>query len=388
MRSIRTLKTRSIVALAAVPFVAIGTGVAVARATGGSGPTPPPAKLDSAIRDALTAKAPAGVTARIRFTNNLIAAGALPSGAGSALLSGASGRLWASHDGVRLELQSDAGDTQIVWHAGTLSVYDASSNTVYRFTPPAHAKDGPSPSTTHEHGAPSLAQIDTALADIAGKADLTGPVPTDVAGEAAYSVRISPKHDGGLLGAAELAWDAQHGVPLRAAIYAQGDSNPVLELTATDISFGAVPASNIDIAPPAGAKVVQVSMPSGDHQGDSGPGTSGGTAPSIASPATLVGLPRTADRTVDFKGTPARVLVYGRGLGALVVVARNADTSKKGGADPLAQLPSVAIGSATGHELPTALGTVLTVRKAGVDYLVVGSLPPSAAESAARELLQ
>ena len=34
-----------------------------------------------------------------------------------------------------------------------------------------------------------------------------------------------------------------------------------------------------------------------------------------------------------------------------------------------------------------ALGTVLTVRKAGVDYLVLGSLPPPAAEAAARELL-
>jgi hypothetical protein len=386
MRSIRTLRTRSAVALAAVPFVVVGAGVAVARATDGPGPTPPPAKLDVAVRDALTAKAPAGVTARIRFSNNLIASGALPGGADSALLAGATGRLWAGSDGVRLELQSARGDTQIVWHDGRLSVYDATSNTVYRFTRPAHATS--EPSTRRQHAAPSLAQIDAVLARIATRADLAGPTPTDVAGEAAYSVRISPKHDGGLLGAAELAWDAQHGVPLRAAIYAQGDSAPVLELTATEISFGAVPASTIDVAPPADAKVVQLAVPSGDHGTEEGSGASGGTAPSVPSPATLVGLPRTADRAVDWKGSPARVLVYGRGLGALVVVARNADTSAKSGADPLAQLPSVAIGTATGHELPTALGTVLTVRKAGVDYLVLGSLPPSAAEAAARELLQ
>ena len=51
-----------------------------------------------------------------------------------------------------------------------------------------------------------------------------------------------PKDDGGLLGAAELAWDAVRGVPLRAAIYAQGSQDPVLELEATDVSYGAIPA--------------------------------------------------------------------------------------------------------------------------------------------------
>jgi outer membrane lipoprotein-sorting protein len=386
MRSIRTLRTRSVAALAAVPFVVVGAGVAVARATDGPGPVPPPAKLDVAIRDALTAQAPAGVTARIRFSNNVIASGALPDGVGSALLAGATGRLWAGSSGVRLELQSARGDTQIVAHDGTLTVYDASSNTVYRFTRPAGAKRAP---TAHrDHAAPSLARVDALLAELARRADVAGPTPTDVAGEAAYSVRISPKHDGGLLGAAELAWDARHGVPLRAAIYAQGDSTPVLELTATDIAFGAVPSSTIDVAPPAGAKVVQLAVPSGNRGAEAAPGTSGGTAPTVPSPATLVGLPRTVDRAVDWKGSPARVLVYGRGLGALVVVARTADTSAKAGAGPLAQLPSVALGTATGHELPTALGTVLTARKSGVDYLVIGSLPPSAAEAAARELLQ
>ena len=42
------------------------------------------------------------------------------------------------------------------------------------------------------------------------------------AGQPAYTVRIAPKHDGGLLGAAELAWDAARGVPLRVAVYAAG----------------------------------------------------------------------------------------------------------------------------------------------------------------------
>ena len=52
---------------------------------------------------------------------------------------------------------------------------------------------------------------------------------------------IGPKHDAGLLGSAELAWDAVRGVPLRVAVYARGNSTPVLELKATNVSYGAVP---------------------------------------------------------------------------------------------------------------------------------------------------
>ena len=60
------------------------------------------------------------------------------------------------------------------------------------------------------------------------------------AGQPSYTVRIAPKDDGGLLGAAELAWDAARGVPLRAAVYAQGTQDPVLELEATDIAYGPI----------------------------------------------------------------------------------------------------------------------------------------------------
>src|SRR5947208_5453496 len=118
-------------------------------AGGGGGLTPHPKSLDGAIHDALGSNGPAGVTARIRFTNRLFPSGALVGQAGSALMSGASGRLWATNDGRgRLELQSDAGDVQIVWNQTKATVYDASSNTVYSFALPARkqgAKDTGAP---------------------------------------------------------------------------------------------------------------------------------------------------------------------------------------------------------------------------------------------------
>src|SRR6266536_1349598 len=112
-----------------VALAAGGAAIAVA-ASGGSGPTPPPKPLAEALHDSLAGPASEGVTARIKFTNKLFPSGAITGQVGSALMSGASGRLWATNDGRgRLELQSDAGDVQVVWNDTEVTVYDASSNT-------------------------------------------------------------------------------------------------------------------------------------------------------------------------------------------------------------------------------------------------------------------
>ena len=50
------------------------------------------------------------------------------------------------------------------------------------------------------------------------------------------------------------------------------------------------------------------------------------------------------------------------------------------------RLPRINIDGATGTELATPLGTVLTFHRNGVTYVVAGSVPPVAAENAARGL--
>jgi hypothetical protein len=49
-------------------------------------------------------------------------------------------------------------------------------------------------------------------------------------------------------------------------------------------------------------------------------------------------------------------------------------------------LPRVNIDGATGQELATALGTLVAFESGGVSYIVAGSVPPVAAENAARGL--
>jgi outer membrane lipoprotein-sorting protein len=395
VKLLRTLSTRTlIVAAVAVLALAVG-GAAIAVAARSSGPTPPPKPLADAIHDALAAPEPDGITARIEFTNNLFPSGSLLGGVGSALMSGASGRLWLTNDGRgRLELQSDAGDAQIVWNPSQVTVYDASSNTVYRFDLPAKSgESGGDTATTDSKTPPTVAEIQDFLSKLAEHATVSGADPTDVAGQAAYSVSLAPKHDGGLLGSAELAWDAAQGVPLRVAIYAQGSSPPVLELKATDISYGPVSSSDVEVAPPAGAKVVDLSGAARDHatssQDQSVTGLDAVQAAvgfTVDAPDTLVGLPRKSVSLVGPADSRAALVVYGQGLGAIAVLERKAETggSQQGG--PLTSLPEVSLDGITAHELATQLGTLLEWRSGDVEHVLAGSLPPAAAEAAARAL--
>jgi outer membrane lipoprotein-sorting protein len=394
MRKLATLPTRRLWAIAvAVVLVAAG-GVGIAQAAlGGGGAKPDPKPLDVAVHDALTAPQVKGITARIKFTNGLLPSGTAVRGpAATPLLTGASGRLWLAGDGrARVELQSDNGDAQIVVNGRDLTVYDAGSNTVYQATLPEQKDQAAKPDAP-----PSVGDVKDALAKLAQTWQLSGAQPTNTAGQPSYTVHIAPKDDGGLLGAAEVAWDAARGVPLRAAIYAQGQAAPVLELKATDIGYGPIALSDLEVAPPSGAKVEHIDLGhagAGDHT-PSGTPVQGASAVAkaldfpLAAPADLAGLPRKDVRLVTFGGGKAALSTYGKGLGAILVLQRKADPAKSGGAAgrQSLELPSVNIDGATGKELATALGTVVTFQRGGVSYTVAGSVPPVAAENAARGL--
>jgi outer membrane lipoprotein-sorting protein len=399
---LRRLPTSRLLALLVAVVAALGGGTAIAMAAlGGSGAKPPAKSLAQALHDAAAGPAAQGVTARITFTNHLIDSSSLPKGS-NPLLSGATGRLWAAPDGrLRLELQSDAGDAQVTSDGKVLSIFDGTSNTIYRITLPQDA----SAKTDSGGGgaAPTVTKIQQFLDQLAKHADVSGATPDNVAGRPAYTTRITPKHDGGLIGAAELAWDAANGTPLRAAVYAANNPNPVLELTATDISFGPVDAATLAVTPPAGAKVTKVDL-SGAGQGHSG--TAGKSAKeqpsdpkqvaaqlpfSLSAPDTLVGLPRQDVRAVDLDGGKGALVTYGAGLGGIAVLEQpggNAAPAAPQSGDRHHQLslPQISINGASGEELATALGTLVRFERGGVQYTIIGSVPPAAAEAAARAL--
>jgi hypothetical protein len=383
---LRRASTRSVLFVVTAVVVLAAGGAAIAVAAGGGGPTPPAKPLDQAIHDALAATPADGVTARVTFTNKLFPSGSLVGQAASALMSGAAGRLWLTNDGRgRVELQSDAGDVQITWDTKQISIYDASSNTVYRADLPAGADAASAGPDTN--APPALAEIDSFLKTLGSRWAISGAQPTDVAGRPAYSTSVAPKHDGGLLGSLELAWDAVQGVPLRIGVYAQDGTQPVLELAVTDIAYGAVPSSDVDVPPPAGANVVDLGSGPAGAEKTSGPAVTGLDAVQAAAgfpvvaPDSLVGLPR---KDVRLVGGKTAVVLYGQGLGGILLIERKADTASSAGSSALSSLPTVSLDGLTAHELSTPLGTVLEWQSGGTSYVLAGSLPAAAAESAAR----
>ena len=396
---LRTVSTRRLLALIVGLITAIAAGTAIAIAAAGTGPVPAKRPLADAIHTAIGARQVPGITARISFTNHLIASSNIQGS--DPILTGATGRLWLSSTDhrLRLELQSANGDAQVVVGAGSFWIYDPSANTVYEGKLPANRHRT---AVRHREAMPSVTQIQRAINRIARHVNLSGAIPSDVAGHAAYTVRVSPKHDGGLLGATEMAWDAVRGIPLRFAIYARGDSSPVLELKATDISYGSVPVSDFSAAPPPNAKVVRVQTPAAAahkltrHDARRRQVVSGAAAVArrlsfrLDAPRTLVGLQRRSVTLLDWKGSPAALVTYGQNLGGIAVLEQTAQANQA--STPAGEhhrglsLPTVSIKGNTAQELDTALGTMVRFTRAGVTYTVLGSVPPVAADQAARAL--
>ncbi len=114
-RFLRTSSTRRLLGVIGGLIAVIAAGTALAFAAAGNGPVPKPKPLAVALRDALGAKQVQGISAHITFTDHLIDASSIQ-GATDPLLQGGTGRLWLSpsQHRLRLELQSDSGDAQIV----------------------------------------------------------------------------------------------------------------------------------------------------------------------------------------------------------------------------------------------------------------------------------
>jgi outer membrane lipoprotein-sorting protein len=362
MNILRRLPLSRLVLLCAL-VIGVGVSATALASALDSGPVPPAKPLALALHDALSTPSVEGVSASIRLTDRLLEGASLAGGssgqlASSPLLTGAAGRLWVSRDGrLRLELQAERGDTQIVYDGHTVTLYDAARNTLYRYTPSSTGATDTQPPDHHE--APSVAEIEEAIGRLSKHANVSGAMPTDVAGQPTYTVRVSPKEGGSLIAGAELSFDAVHGLPLRAAIYSTTASAPVIELSATEISYGPVADSVFSFTPPADAKVEEV-KPSGAHD-QSGQGT-------------------------HASGTKPHVTIHGKGLSAIAEAQGSAAQKANSGEQALEGLPKVSIDGTSASELRTALGTVLGFERAGVRYLLAGSVAPQALEAFARGL--
>jgi hypothetical protein len=283
-------------------------------------------------------------------------------------VSGADGRLWYANGRLRMEFQTDQGDTQLLLQNNRALVYDAADGTAYAAILPALGL--PQLARSGLAGASSL------VSSISGDAALSRPHPVVTGGRPAYTVRIAPTHDGGLLRSASLAVDAETGTPLRLELFGTGQTAPLLEFALSDVSYG-------DIDP----SVFRLKLPFGMHPlalRFAAPPSVGGAVP-CTGPQELAGLPlrtcREASRSTD---VPGRVLVYGTNLSSVVVLEQPGSSDPSGGLWSL--LPTVTVSGTTGRELVTGLGTVIRFVRGGVTYTVLGSMPRPVVEAVARGL--
>ena len=389
MKRLRTLPRRRVYAIVAAVALLAATGGIAQAALNGSDPKPAPKPLAAAVLDSLRAPKLQGVSARVHFTNNLFPAGTLPAGTSSPLTTGADGQLWLSSDGrFRIDLRSDAGgEAQIVSDNRQLTIYDGPSKSLYTLPIPHSLSSG-------DRGAGAsqfpLQGIQGGFGGLLRGFTISDAKPSSTAGRPTYTVRIAPRDDGGLLGAAEVAWDAEHGVPLRLAVYAQGDSNPTLELKATEVSYGPVPDAQLAATPHPDAQ--RVTIDAANLRAGGRPTNVTGVAAvqrrvdfPLAAPGEIAGLKRGTVRMFQVGAGNGAVTVYGKGLGSIVVLQGKASRSALADHTTL-RLPQVNIDGHTGTELATPLGTIVTFERDGVSYLVAGLVPPVAAEDAARDL--
>jgi hypothetical protein len=337
-------------------------------------PKPPPATtLQELTLRELAGEGPAGVTAHFRYVNSLVPTtnlvpDATSGGSPLPLVSGADGRLWYAGGRLRMEFQTDQGDTQLLLTGNHALVYDAADGTAYSAVLPTVSV--PQIARSGLEGASAL------LDSLAGDAAISQPRPGVTGGRPAYTVRIAPTHNGGLLRSASVAVDAETGTPLRLDLYGVGRAAPLLEFALSDVSYGAIAPSVFRLRLPFGMRPLAIRF--------GAPPSVGGAVPCTA-PASLAGLElrtcREASRSTDVTG---RLLVYGTSLSSVVVLEQPGGGDVGGGLWSL--LPSVSVSGAAGRELVTSLGTVIRFDRGGVTYTVLGSMPKPVVEAVARGL--
>lgn len=402
IRFLRTASPKALALSAAVATALLVAAPMIATGAGTNGARPAAKPLSQALADASAPKSFEGVSARIAFSNRLLDSVDMGEGA-SPLLGSGTGRLWGSADGkVRVELQSSSGggDVQLVADGKQAWITMGDGSTVYRATwtgkPDAAYK-----SKAEKHTPLTVKSIETAIKSVAGDVKLSEPVPDNIAGQPAYTVTATPVDTSGLLAGARISWASANGAPLAISILAKDQSQPALELRATEATFGPVDNSVFDIQPPAGAKITDVDVndlaakakteaAKAKAAGSKTPKRAITGLPAVTAaasfkvnaPASLAGRAR-SELVLLGKGKDAAVAVtYGTGMSAIALIERPAEAKKAPATDSSYQLPTTKIGAITATEIGTVLGAVAEFSLDGVDYTVIGSVPVSAIESA------
>jgi len=286
------LRRGSVRALAPFTVVAIvATGAVLAPQFASAAPTLPAISAQNLLVKLAQSKADA-YSGTVAMTTNL-GLPALPDLGGGAnplsLLSGTHTLQVAANGPTkqRIALLDTMSEYDLVRNGTQVWLYDSSQNSVEHGTASAdgHAKQGSKADA--KGGAGGLAEApltpQQAAQQLLAAVDPTTKVTVDgtklVAGRAAYTLVLTPKQSGSLVGRVEIAVDSTNGAPLQVALYPVGGGSPVFELGFTSVSFSAPAASQFNFTAPKGSVTKELSGDQSQATAKSGAPTQSQLAP-------------------------------------------------------------------------------------------------------------
>jgi hypothetical protein len=358
----RRVRSRVFVLLLAVAIVGTG-GIALVAARAGSPPNLPPvsaARLIASTVQALAARPSVSgmlvshVDLGLPSLSDTEAAAAGLTGP-AALLGDVNGdhriRFWSSKDGVKIaELLSTE---EISYTLGRSGAWLWSSEAFAALHVPFPS--GRNPLDQDPQKVLDLLNLNAVtergLQAAGSTTTVSVQTPVRVAGRDAYALVLTPKTTDTLVGRIEVDIDAQHRLPLRAAVFARGASSPPLSLGYRTVSFDPVDPSTFAFRPPTGAKVTSPKM-----------------ADTAAPPGTKPGTPS----FLGLAGSPIGTRVIGRGWSAVLGVEIRQAVVRPSG-------PAGANGLDIRRLLPLS-GSLFSIRLEDRDghwWLLFGAVPQS-----------
>jgi hypothetical protein len=170
----------------------------------------------------------------------------------------------------RLSLPQSDSETDLYQEGSAAYLWQSTSNSVTKFV--SHGKTPASEPKTVTPLTPQQA-ANEALAMLGKSTSVTVASNETVAGQATYTLVLSPKESGSLIGQVSISIDAKNNVPLQVQVYARGASTPAITVGFTSVSFTEPSAADLSFTPSATAKVTTVnSKPGTKANSDEGEG--------------------------------------------------------------------------------------------------------------------
>ncbi len=287
---------------------------------------------------------------------------------------------------VRLAMPVTMSETDVIRNGRQVWLWQSNKNSVTKLTLPARAaKSQATPAPTQVPLTPQQAASQV-LKAVGTSTRVSVDRTATVAGQAAYQLVLSPRSSGSLVGRVNIAIDASNNVPLRVQVFARGASAPAFQVGYTAVSFVRPATANFTFAPPAGAKVKTVTLPS-----DAGQPKSSAAERTAASQVQVVGKD-----WLSVAVLPSSVLseiTSGSTAGATGQMAQSAVPGGPagGGSGETAAMLRTLIAAATpvhgawgsGQLLHTSLVSMLITNNG---HVLIGAVTPAVLENAAAQV--